>query len=1439
MNAYIDFVHGLIYGTTLGTNHRDWVNSHAAPTGTQWLAHYLDAMLAEFQSWNASEALPPLRPWDGSLPAPWDATLGTPAPANLLPPFPGVTTLEALGAALRDRMSSSGASELNGREKAPFSYRFWAYLKWARDRRELFLGNPVFPTGIVYDRDGTVLTAKEFADVFNDLHRHWHGSVNTGTELTPGRDSSVGQRVDSVAGTIAGITREADFIHFHRDHLQLFHDWLARTKQGPTPPTDMGMAGGWPTATVGYVPPAPWVGTEAAAAGSADFQALATLDDVGAIEFSYHGTGHSANSDISPLSYNNYVPRFHMWHGWIDGQYFWRAPRFAWSDPVTGERERRFRPVLQDGSEFLDRTAISIVRDPRDTVDAIHPPNALGAYDLTTGDGTLRLKLYVRDPFGRTLRMRLTTEVLDAAGAVVAGLGSVLFRTIGPGGDHDLDTDFEEDIALVGAFTSDDPTRVNAAVGFVNARIRVVGELWVPDAAVPDDPALSPDAGFIHRDVMTLDLVREKLAPTATISLDLSSFSQGHVDAIAVGGESRFDAAFYLVVQDNTEAPVAAPVWPVYTADEVKGLLLGLPAASGLFDDLLHAPLVELIDTATNLPVAGLRAEFTAAPLKEDVTLDPSVPQRHTWTGAVVFEAGHTAFDAMVSGDRRQLVLRVTVRDRAGNGAVVEAPLTLFVDANPFMTDGATSWLSIDTRVLAVEAGETRLGTTLTAGAPLTWLTSVLSALNTGTTGAETFDTLATQGPGAALEYAENRENFESGVVTPVYNFALAKVRLQGTTGAAAVRAFFRLFRYAAPNLAFDETRGYRAFADGAGRVIALPGFEGATLGDELLSIPFFAATRLDATTNDLSSQSDPLNVQDFPAGINSEQVLYFGAWLDFNQPSVRLPAEFDPAVPHGPFAAGTQSLSTLMTDFHQCMVVEIRYDADPTEPDAAPSASDNLAQRNLVIVNSANPGEALTRTVEHSFLIDVTAPAGLTKQRLAARAHNDAHIQRLQQGTLVDHPPTPEGPLLPGDRVEFMNRGSFERLLHDEVMNIGMFTEFGKELMAAHRQVSHGSTGHPPAGTSTHHHGGSTNHADEQHQPSGVMAAFASHAEVVLRRRAPFVFDGERWTETLRVVDELMLRWGNFPPGTQARLVLSGVNAEDVESLRALRHAPRTAWSEGEGTLRVLPKGVTYVPIPPPKNGKVAALLRVTLPAGVKAGQSHFVDIVQLQGGSAARKGGIRFHVQIEHAPTFLWRVTAGVQRLHDQLALTRERNVWRPILERRLQLERGRARALHAHVGRPWTDPTTWTDADGAPHPIRGPKLRVVLESITIRDDHDPWIKFRGEFELRVRVGSKDNGGIEQAARIPKQGVLKIGSGGTHLLDWVAFEGCVSSMLAVRIDLTEKDLFDPDDNLGRYIRLFHGDPWTFIGKYAPDGSWTCEEDLGGWTVTYRIERG
>lgn len=56
--------------------------------------------------------------------------------------------------------------------KAPFAYRYWAFMKWVSDLRKRLLGQPVFPVAPVYDRDGTILSEKEFTDFFNQTH-HW------------------------------------------------------------------------------------------------------------------------------------------------------------------------------------------------------------------------------------------------------------------------------------------------------------------------------------------------------------------------------------------------------------------------------------------------------------------------------------------------------------------------------------------------------------------------------------------------------------------------------------------------------------------------------------------------------------------------------------------------------------------------------------------------------------------------------------------------------------------------------------------------------------------------------------------------------------------------------------------------------------------------------------------------------------------------------------------------------------------------------------------------------------------------------------------------------------------------------------------------------------------------------------------------------------------
>lgn len=1423
-NSFVAFVEDLVYGTGLSPNpnHRDWL-ALGLTSGTEWLTHYLDRMLATYESWVATEGLPPVTPWDGYQPLPWNPATTVAFGPELDGSYTGVADLDDLGVALRSRYTNVAlqAQEINGTLKAPFSYRFWGYLKWAWTMREKFLGRQVLPTGVVLDRDGTILSAIEFLNTFNDTHRSWHGAGGAAVSPTPYFESTAGQRV--ARGIFGAGQSGYDFMRFHRENMEIFHRWYARTGQPAVIPIDMGRPGGWPPTSGAVVnPPNPWVPDEASVTTPSPFASNTTPNQIGiAMEPSYHVSGHTQNTDIGPLSHNNYVPRFHNWHGWIDSQWWWREPRFARSDPTTGERTRIFRPAQFDGTDFPGLQHVSIVRDPLLAADTIHPANAVSGIDFATGAGTIRMKLYVRDPFARDLRMRLVADVLDSTEAVVSTV--TVLRDIGPTGDHPFDTEFTEDIALAGAFTSDDPGRANPAVGFVNSRIRITGSLWVPNPAAPDDSTQSPDPDFVHEDVTYIDLVREKQAPEVLIYQNVSTFSEDQVNSNLSGAESRFDNAFYVVTQDRTALGYNEPAWPAELANEVKGLVLGLVPASGQFDDIGHAPEVVLWQDTVDAAINGVSVELQGAPSKEDASLQPEITQRLTWTYRVIFQSVNDAFAGVPVGGSQNGRIRVTARDRAGNASTVEASVKFLRAANPYMIDGDTPWLSVDTRVFTALENQTRFNETMTAGRdPLEFLSSIVARLNNGTSGAETFDSISSD----ALDYAESIPNPSTGSSTSIFNFALAKVRLQGSNGASGVRIFFRAFRYSAPSLLFDTTKGYRSFDNGTGTVIPVLGFESQVNGAAILSVPFFASPRLDPAASSLETQTDPPNVLNFPAGNQSEQILYCGAWLDFNQPSVRYPSTYSNATPNGngPYpAVSMQSLRTLMDDFHQCIVTEIRYDDDPTESLAAPANDDNLAQRNLTILSSDNPGDPITRTIEHSFEIDLVRPRlhGKDRGNFAAHAGEDhghgpggpapcpncGHEELDSDhccaccGNMGEHGPFEYG--VPRGAISTFD---FADHVLEEAMNIAMLTPGGMKLML-----------------------------EEGHH--AVVHKFGQQAAERVRRSFPVVLHPSRWQQTARVMDELMFVWNNLPPQSVVHLFLPGMNAEEIATLRNARHAPATVVAQGGSMLRLTVGGVSYVPIPPAKANRQPAMITIELPEGVKAGQTFTVDIIQLRAGASVANGAFRVEIPIRKAAQIVAAVQRGVGLLFDRLSLMTAKDRRRPILERRLETERRRAAALSTRAGVPWNDPTVWTDPDGHTHPITGMKLRVFLEKILIVDDSDPWLLGKGEFDFTVRVRSNDNGGVEQATRLPAKGHYKVGSGQMININRVVFEGFADQHLAIRIQALERDLLH-DDNLGVYNRVFTCGAATWIGEYGPYDERLDPEDLGPWKVWYRIER-
>lgn len=127
------------------------------------------------------------------------------------------------------------------------------------------------------------------------------------------------------------------------------------------------------------------------------------------------------------------------------------------------------------------------------------------------------------------------------------------------------------------------------------------------------------------------------------------------------------------------------------------------------------------------------------------------------------------------------------------------------------------------------------------------------------------------------------------------------------------------------------------------------------------------------SATTSLNGQSDVPNVQTVAAS-GTERRVYFGAWLDFNQTAPQFPINPSPA--DGPWSANRKSIQELVRGQHQCLVAEIAFDPAPIPVTVTPGTSDKLAQRNLAIVESANPGILASRRIPQTFDIRPTSNA-------------------------------------------------------------------------------------------------------------------------------------------------------------------------------------------------------------------------------------------------------------------------------------------------------------------------------------------------------------------------------------------------------------------------------------------------------------------------------
>jgi hypothetical protein len=426
----------------------------------------------------------------------------------------------------------------------------------------------------------------------------------------------------------------------------------------------------------------------------------------------------------------------------------------------------------------------------------------------------------------------------------------------------------------------------------------------------------------------------------ATFVMERSSFGQDEVNAMLLQSDPFVvSPAFYVVVDGFTPAELGI----------TAGDLTGAPGAVPTF--------------STSPALIALTFPAPTQLVAEDPSLPAGVAQRFTWL-----------YPISVSNDSDFTAPLVNVGLTASiGGTTANAILELRQQRNPYELDGDAFWLSTDLRVFQVEVGGSRFGATLggtSLPAASSFLTQVLSNLNSGSTGGQTFNGL----PSGSADQVALYQTDSSG--TAVFNFAVARVRYRAPRPfhqAYGVRVFFRLFPALTVSLAYDQGTTYRRFTHGVlnDEVISLLG----QVNSNILSIPCFAAQRIDSASASMTTQTDPANVRTLlgdPTGAEIEA--FFGCILDVNQPTQTV----FPLHPtgDGPFGGSLQSILSLVRNAHQCLVAEIAFDPDVIPGGATPSTSDKLALRNLSLVESDNPGGVESRRIPNSFEVRPTPAA-------------------------------------------------------------------------------------------------------------------------------------------------------------------------------------------------------------------------------------------------------------------------------------------------------------------------------------------------------------------------------------------------------------------------------------------------------------------------------
>jgi hypothetical protein len=470
------------------------------------------------------------------------------------------------------------------------------------------------------------------------------------------------------------------------------------------------------------------------------------------------------------------------------------------------------------------------------------------------------------------------------------------------------------------------------------------------------------------------------------------------IEALTVGAISP---AFYFSVSQNNfghDEVSNALTWPESFSVVLDGVapsqVTQTPAFSGTFTEI---PGLTIVPSSSVGPWPALELGGSADSL-----------QRITYTYDVVFTQNSlSAFP--VAGSSSQLSLTASAQTTASGLAspITTAQFELLGGADPYFVNVNQAFqnapfLSQDLRVFTVIPGldntpvsgqgtppvfsTTTVRSKYEAGAAFTYAQDLIGYLNQNYSdpgSADPFTTLlpltgGLTGDSSVLPFTADPVNPQLGPYMN-YNFAVARVRLAGAAGATAdnVSVFFRLFLTASNDTDYQPATTYATGPQGS--VAITPTVADLT---DPSTIPFFA-------TGNYQANDDYV-----PGGINNQSLkvtgndglwAYFGCYLNVYDTTNLI---------------GTQKVNSLLTGTHHCLVAQISFTDTPITTGTSPLNSGQLAQRNLQVNTSDNPGPAETHRVPQTFDMRPSAP-------YEADAHD---LLNLPDEVMIDWGNVPDG---------------------------------------------------------------------------------------------------------------------------------------------------------------------------------------------------------------------------------------------------------------------------------------------------------------------------------------------------------------------------------------------------------------------------------------------